>query len=238
MKKEYAEYLTKKTKEDYDKIASDFSRTRAYLRDDLRRFAELVKEGDKALDFGCGNGRLSELFAGIKNIHYTGVDQACLLIEKAREKYAGAGAEFICSDGEKLPFPDEYFNTIFAVASLHHIPSEQKRLELLAEFQRLLKPNGILVVTVWNLWQRKYISLIAKYTLKKISGQSPLDWRDVFVPWRNASGEAVAERYYHAFTDRLLKRVIQKGCFVIQESGRFGGHQGKNYNLYAIAKKL
>jgi len=238
MKKEYAEYLTKKTKEDYDKIASDFSRTRAYLRDDLRRFAELVKEGDKALDFGCGNGRLSELFAGIKNIHYTGVDQACLLIEKAREKYAGAGAEFICSDGEKLPFPDEYFNTIFAVASLHHIPSERKRLELLAEFQRILKPNGILVVTAWNLWQRKYIGLIAKYTLKKISGQSPIDWGDVFIPWKEASGRTVLERYYHAFGARSFNRIIRKSGFVIQESGRFGGRSGKNYNLYAIAKKL
>ena len=238
MQKQYAEYLIKKTKQDYDVIADDFSRTRAYLWDDLRRFAGLVKEGDKMLDFGCGNGRLFELFAGAKNIHYIGVDQACRLIKKAKEKYAGTAAEFVCSDSERLLFPDGRFNIIFAVASLHHIPSERKRLELLAEFQRILKPNGILVVTVWNLWQRKYIGLIAKYTLKKISGQLPLDWGDIFVPWKNAGGGAAAERYYHAFTHHSLKRVIQNSCFVIQESGRFGGHQGKNYNLYAIAKKL
>ena len=236
MKQEYAEYLTKKTKQDYDAIADDFSRTRAYLWDDLRRFAALVKEGDSLLDFGCGNGRLFELFAGIKNIHYTGIDQACRLIEKAREKHAGA--EFICSYSEKLPFPNEYFNIIFAVASLHHIPSERKRLELLAEFKRTLKPGGVIVVVVWNLWQRKYIGLIAQHTLKKISGQSPLNWGDIFVPWKNAGGGAAAERYYHAFTTRSLKRVIQKSGFVIQESGRLGGQSGGNYNLYAIAKKL
>src|SRR3989344_1026446 len=157
MKQDYAEYLTKKTKEDYDKIAGDFSRTRAYLWDDLRRFAALVKEGDSLLDFGCGNGRLFELFGDIKGIHYTGIDHACQLIEKAREKHAGA--EFICSYSEKLPFPNEYFNIIFAVASLHHIPSERKRLELLAEFKRTLKPGGGIVVVVWHLWQTKYNGL-------------------------------------------------------------------------------
>jgi len=236
MDKQYAEYLIKKTKEDYDKIAGDFSRTRAYLWDDLRQFASRAKGGDSLLDFGCGNGRLFELFGDIKNVHYIGIDQSCALIEKAKEKYAGA--EFICSDSAKLPFPNEHFNMIFAVASLHHIPSEQKRLELLVEFKRTLKPDGVIIITAWNLWQRKYISLIAKYTLKKILGQSLLDWGDIFVPWKNDSGEAAAERYYHAFTVSSLKQVIQKSGFVMQESGRFGGQHGENYNLYAIAKKL
>ena len=126
MDKQYADYLIKKTKEDYDKIAGDFSRTRAYLWDDLRQFASRAKGGDSLLDFGCGNGRLFELFGDIKNVHYIGIDQSCALIERAKEKYAGA--EFIYSDSAKLPFPNEHFNMIFAVASLHHIPSEQKRL--------------------------------------------------------------------------------------------------------------
>lgn len=234
MQTDYANYLIQKTREDYDKIAGDFSRTRAYLWDDLRRFASYVKEGDRVLDFGCGNGRLSELFSGFENICYVGVDQSDKLIDLARAKYPTG--EFLNVKSLRLPFPDASFDSIFSVAVLHHIPSARKRDELLTEFFRVLKPGGVLVVTAWNLWQKKYLGLIVKYTLKKISGQSEMDYFDILVPWKNTQGIAVAERYYHAFTANTLKSVVLNNNFKIQKSGRLGGTK-KNFNIYAIAYK-
>lgn len=234
MKEEYANYLIQKTKEDYDKIAYDFDRTRAYLWDDLRQFTSYVKEGDSVLDFGCGNGRLFELFRDIKNIRYAGVDQSEKLIDLARAKYPAG--EFLCVEGFRLPFPDSSFDAVFAVAVLHHIPSAKKRKKLLAEFRRVLKPGGTLIITVWNLWQKKYRSLILKYTIGKIVGQSELDFGDVLVPWLNERGEKIAERYYHAFTAHSLNQVIQNGGFVIHKTGYFGG-AAKKFNIYVIARK-
>ena len=234
MKEEYADYLIQKTKDDYDKISGDFSRTRSYLWDDLRQFSLYVKEGDKVLDFGCGNGRLFELFRDVKNIRYIGVDQSNKLIDLAREKYPVG--EFFHIEDLRLPFVDSSFDVVFAVAVLHHIPSRHKREELLSEFRRVLKPNGILIVTVWNLWQKKYRSLILKYAIRKIIGRSKLDIGDVFIPWMDGRGEKNAERYYHAFTKRSLNQVIQNSGFVMQKTGYFGGVE-KKFNIYAIARK-
>ena len=172
MKEEYADYLIQKTKEDYDKIAGDFDRTRSYIWNELRRFAGFAKDGDKILDFGCGNGRLLETFHE-KNVKYIGADFSLNLINLARNKYKAevdAGkAEFVKLDELKLPFPDQSFDVIYSIAVLHHIPSVKKREELLAEFSRILKPNGKIIITTWNLWQRKYLNLILKHTIKKSS---------------------------------------------------------------------
>src|SRR3989338_9736178 len=75
MDKDYADYLVKKTQEDYNTIAEDFDRTRGRLWEGMERFAAAVDDGDAVLDFGCGNGRLLELFEG-KTVDYTGIDQS------------------------------------------------------------------------------------------------------------------------------------------------------------------
>lgn len=234
MNEQYANYLIQKTREDYDKISSDFSRTRSYLWDDLRQFSSYVKEGDRVLDFGCGNGRLFELFRDIKNIYYIGVDQSDKLIGLARAEHPVG--EFLCIGDPRLPFADSSFDAVFAVAILHHIPSRRKREDLLIEFRRVLKPGGILIVTVWNLWQKKYRGLIFKYAIRKIFGQSKLDFGDVFVLWLDGHGKKIAERYYHAFTGRSLGKVMRASGFVMGKVCHFGG-TAKKYNIYAIARK-
>lgn len=239
MKEEYANYLIQKTREDYDKISGDFDRTRSYVWSELKRFADFAKDGDKVLDFGCGNGRLLEIFRE-KNVKYVGADFSLNLINLARNKYKmeiDAGkAEFIKLDELKLPFPDRSFDVIYSVAVLHHIPSVRKREELLAEFSRILKPNGKIIITAWNLWQWKYLNLVFKYTIKKIFGQSKTDFKDILVPWKDASGKSSADRYYHCFTQRELKQIVKRAKFNILESGFFGGAKGK-FNIYVIAEK-
>src|SRR3989344_5562676 len=124
MHKQYAQYLIEKTRADYDRIASDFDRTRAYVWKELERFAVYAQEGQRVLDFGCGNGRLFELFKG-KKIAYTGIDQSGKLIAHARTRHkddvARGIAQFIEASGDTLPFPDASFDCVFYVAALHHI---------------------------------------------------------------------------------------------------------------------
>ena len=59
MDRKYAEYILRKTKEDYNLIAKDYARTRAYIPEDIKSLADYAKKGDKILDSGCANGRLS-----------------------------------------------------------------------------------------------------------------------------------------------------------------------------------
>lgn len=241
MKQNYADYLIQKNKDAYDTISEHFNETRAFLWEGLSDFAKYSKDGECVLDFGCGNGRLIEIFKG-KKIDYTGLDISKNLIEITKKKYqdnfpeAIQKAEFLQTDGFSIPFPDGYFDNIYSIAVLHHIPSVQFRSDLLKEFKRVLKPQGKIILTVWNLWQGSSKELIFKYAIKKIIGQSKMDFKDIFVPWKNQSGEILAERYYRAFTMAELKKIVARAGFNIVDFGYFGG-KNKKFNLYIVAQK-
>jgi len=230
MNKEYAEYLLKKTKEDYSLIAETFSQTRYSLWPELIFFGKYVQEGERILDLGCGNGRLFELFKN-KNVEYIGVDNVEKLIEIARKKYPEA--KFLVGEALNLPFPDNYFAKVFSVAVLHHIPSEEFRLQFLKEIRRVLKPEGLLILTVWNFWRRAgSLKLLTKFTIFKIFGKSELDFKDIFVPWQKT-----INRYLHCFTKKELENLIKRAGFRIKETGIFKRGEKKNYNIYLIAEK-
>lgn len=236
MDKDYAKYLLKKTKNDYNKIAEHFSSKRFYIWEEIKTLIEpYIKEKDKILDLGCGNGRLIELFRD-KDIEYIGVDNSKRLIEIAKEKYPHY--KFLVSEAINLPFEDSYFNKVISVAVLHHIPSKEFRLKFLEEAERVLKPNGILILTVWNLWQRKIAwNLLFKYTIFKIFGKSKLDFKDVFYPWKDSQGKILIQRYIHCFTKKELKELAKKAGFKIKEIGFIDRGNTKKANIYLVAQK-
>jgi ubiquinone/menaquinone biosynthesis C-methylase UbiE len=228
MEKEYAEYLLEKTKKDYDLIAGEFSQTRGFLWEELKKFKDLIKEGEKVLDLGCGNGRLLEILQD-KEIEYIGVDSSWKLIEIAKEKHPNF--QFLVADALSLPFLENSFDKVFSISVFHHIPSEELRLQFLKEIKRILKPKGILILTVWNLWQKRYFLLILKFTLLKIFFRSKLDFKDIFIPW----GKKI-DRYFHCFTKSEIEKLIKKVNLKILNSGKLKSQSGR-YHLYLIAQK-
>jgi ubiquinone/menaquinone biosynthesis C-methylase UbiE len=228
MKKEYAEYLLKKTKKDYDLIAGEFSQTRGFLWEELKKFKDLIKDGEKVLDLGCGNGRLLKILQD-KKIEYIGVDSSRKLIEIAKEKHPNF--QFLVADALSLPFLENSFDKVFSISVFHHIPSEELRLQFLKEIKRILKPKGILILTVWNLWQKRYFLLILKFTLLKLFFRSKLDFKDIFIPW----GKKI-DRYFHCFTKSEIESLIKKVNLKILNSGKLKSQSGR-YHLYLIAQK-
>lgn len=230
MEKEYAEYLLKKTKEDYDLIAEDFSRTRYSAWPEFNLFSKYLNEGDKILDLGCGNGRLLDFFKD-KNIIYTGTDNSEKLMEIARKR--NPEANFLITDSLSLPFQDNCFDKVFCIAVLHHIPSVNFRKQFIKEAQRVLRPGGILIVTVWNLWSRRdTFKKIIKFSILKVLKKTRLDFKDIFVPWQNK-----IDRYVHCFTKKELNKLVKGAGFKIMEIGVFKRKEAKNYNIYLIAEK-
>ena len=229
MEKEYAKYLLKKTKDNYNLIADDFSRTRSFLWPELNSLKDYLIDGEKILDLGCGNGRLYELFKN-RNIDYYGVDISEKLIEIAKTRYPKA--KFQVTDPLNLPFPGNFFDKIFSIAVLHHIPSIEFRLQFLKEARRILKPEGTLILLAWNLRQWKNWKLLLKFTFLKILGKSKLDFNDVFIPWRKT-----IKRYIHCFTLGELKNLTKKAGFKIEEAGFASRGNTKNANIYLIAEK-
>ncbi len=230
MDKKYAEYLLKETRAGYNLIAEEFSRTRWNIWAEFSVFRDYIKNGDKVLDIGCGNGRLLGLLKGIE-VEYIGIDNSEKLIETAREKHPQE--KFLVASALKLPFPENSFGKIFLIAVLHNIPSEEFRLKILEEIKRVLKPGGVLILTVWDVWRKEAIILILKYLLLKLIGKSKLDFKDVFKSW----GKEKINRYYHFFTKKELKNLAKKTGFKIKRVGVAKNETGKRSNIYLIAEK-
>lgn len=233
----------------YDLVAEKFSKTRSFMWRDLGFIRNMVCQEDKVLDFGCGNGRLAGFLEGNYR-KYVGVDVSGKLINFAKQRYSNEKTEFIKifptkpSLGEiaalsgkfkktssffnRLPFGDNYFDVIFSIAVFHHLPSKKFRLEIVKELRRVLKPGGKIVVSVWNLWQKRFW----KYHLKAIEGKllrkSGLDWRDIYIPFR--AGDKIFHRYHHAFSIKELERLLIDSHFNIIENR-------KNFNIVCIAVK-
>ena len=228
MKQEYAERLLKKTKEDYDKIAEEFSTTREKVWKEIGfLFDDYVTPGDKILDLGCGNGRFFELLKD-KDINYIGVDFSEKLIEIAKKKYPKV--KFQVADALDLPFPNNYFDKIYSIAVLHHIPSKEFRLQFLKETRRILKPNGLLILTVWKPKSKKDWNLFLKYTTLKLVGK--LGRGDVFQPW----GKKM-ERYFHFFSEEELSGLIKEAKFKIIKKGIVENEKGNRRNIYLVIEK-
>jgi len=99
----------------------------------------------RALDFGCGVGRLTRAL-GSRFDRAVGVDIAPSMIEQARSLNRDlANCEFVVNERDDLAiFPDRSFDFIYSNITLQHIDPVHTR-KYLDEFFRILAPGGILV---------------------------------------------------------------------------------------------
>jgi ubiquinone/menaquinone biosynthesis C-methylase UbiE len=101
----------------------------------------------RALDFGCGAGRLTQALAK-RFDRCSGVDVAASMLEAARKLDPPQNCEFVLNERSDLSvFPDKSFDFIYSSIVLQHIP-HPFAIAYIAEFCRLLAPNGLLVFQI------------------------------------------------------------------------------------------
>lgn len=231
MKPATAKKLLTKVRDDYNAIAEDFSVTRIYPWPEFAILEKYIKNKNKILDIGCGNGRLCESFK-TKNIYYTGVDNSEKLIIKAQQRYPSQF--FQVGDMLDLPFADQEFDAALAIAVLNHIPSNELRSQALAEVHRILKPSAYFLMTNWNLYQSKYKNLLKK--------SDDMDEGDALVPWKSPDGKLLQKRYYHSFTLEELEELANKNNFkIIKQYYSLKGDKtskDKAFNTLSIWQKI
>jgi SAM-dependent methyltransferase len=96
----------------------------------------------RALDFGCGVGRLTEALANYFR-RVDGVDVSTEMIRLARAQNGGhRGGVTYHVNGERLPFRTRTFEFVYSMIVLQHMPSTMQ-YGYVSEFFRVLKPGGV-----------------------------------------------------------------------------------------------
>jgi SAM-dependent methyltransferase/UDP-N-acetylglucosamine transferase subunit ALG13 len=119
-----------------------------FRRHPLRRYAyaweELWALDGRHLDVGCGTGDFLGILAESTGRACVGVDADPGHVRDARRRYPHLDVAHV-GIGAPLPYPDACFSSVSLLDVLEHCPNED---DLLAEVRRVLRPRGLLVLTV------------------------------------------------------------------------------------------
>jgi len=180
-----------------------------------RRFGLICQAAGKkingrVLEDGCGVGEyLAHLAMHAKQA--VGLDYEFERALEARIKVS----EVVCGAGEKLPFPDNYFDLVLSHEVLEHVQDDQQAIN---EILRVLKLGGRLVLFVPNrgypfethgiYWKGEY-----KFGNKLFVNYLPRKWRDKLAP------------HVRVYTGRDLSRLFagQRGI-AIKKTIIFGAY--------------
>lgn len=226
--------MLEKTKKDYDLLARQFSLTRQKFWPEFLFLKNYIKENDRILDIGCGNGRLIEILKD-KKVFYIGIDNSKAMLKIARKKYPSY--QFLLADALSLPFPDNSFDKIFIIAVFHHIPSKKLRKKFLKESYRVLKAKGLVFLSVWNLFKPQFLAFWWNSLKEKLLKGKDIEFNDLFYPFRDSSQNIITQRYVHAFTKKELETIFKKSGFKILETGFVDRGKTKKANFFIIAQK-
>jgi len=191
----------------YDAIAEGFAATREYPWPEVTEFVEeqtKSKSARVALDIGCGNGRHSQLLA-THTAHVIGVDasQSLLSFARDRAKTRGYDTQFMTVNGDAamLPLHDDTVDLAVYVATLHHLPTRELRVQSLRELKRVLKSGARGLVSAWSTEHERF-------------GEHHTGF-DTTVDWTQPNGETVG-RFYHIYApEEFVADLDRAGLTVV-----------------------
>jgi SAM-dependent methyltransferase len=147
-------------------------------------------------------------------------------------------ARFQLGDMVDLNLPNDRFDVVFSLASFHHVSGPGPRQKCVEEIRRVLRNEGLLILSVWNLYQWRFLR---QWLISFLSFIFHLGlrygWNDLWVPWRNNG----PKRYFHAFLPKELLGYFGKDQWTIEEFYflRKGSRVKfwKSWNLCLVARK-
>lgn len=98
------------------------------------------------LDVACGEGYGSSLISEVAKT-VTGVDIDIESVKFAARNYGKDNLDFVSASASQIPFQDHSFDVVVSYETIEHIDAH---LEFMSEVKRLLRPNGILVISSPN----------------------------------------------------------------------------------------
>lgn len=200
----------------WNKIAPGWTHYRNKPVKEVEEFADTIKKVEKKkiklLDIGCGNCRNLLPFSH-KCFDLHGIDFSDKMLKEARKFCKGHDmcVQLKKADMTQLPYPNNHFDIVLCISSLHHLESEDKRIKALKEMERVLKKHGLAMISVWSKDGRG----------------------DRYVPWKTKEEDLM--RFYHFFSKNELERLIKISGFYIEKQFVSGDEEK---NMFFIIKKV
>jgi len=139
--------LVSKDREGYRKSGKDDLQKFILKNEQLKEYLE-NSHSKVCLEFGCGNGRMTEYFAEVSNQVYA-VDISEEMLKSAQQRLSHlANIIYIRSDGERINLPANLVDFIFSYAVLQHFPNKKMVKEQLKEFHRIMKDDAIAKIQI------------------------------------------------------------------------------------------
>lgn len=144
------------------------------------------------LDVGCASGfMVSEIASTFSKANYFGIDIYDEAIEYARKTYPFI--KFKVASASKLPFRSNDFDLILFYETIEHVENPR---ECLSEIKRVLKKNGILILTM---------------------DSGSLLFRLIWFIWQKSKGRIWKGAHLHPFHHQELEQIIGDAGFKIKD---------------------
>jgi len=205
-----AELDRRKIVEAFDTIAERFSCSRRRIWKSLEGVGPF--DGEFILDLGAGSGRNTRYLIERGARFVVAADLSPEMLRVLVSNLKANQREFVqpvrC-DALFLPFLESAFDKVIFVATVHHIPCKILRLRAMEEVKRVLKRNGLVLVTAWSIVQLRFLIHLHAIIINWLKGR---EFGDLYVPW----GEVM--RFYHLFTLRELRALVEGSGLHIEKA--------------------
>jgi SAM-dependent methyltransferase len=240
----------------YNIIASDYDLKRKKPWKPLEIYLNYLKDKGYSfkglsVDLGCGNGRHFLLLYN-SDSRLLGIDNSIELLKIARTnlneesqytKNQRDNIQLVLADFTSLPIRAQRVQNIFSIATLHHGKNKLERIKAVSGIYNVLSNNGMIFITVWRRWQKKYKKyfvidwLKRTFNFKYKNQQNKIgltEFGDKRVPWKISTEKIACYRFYHFYSKRELKKSIKH--FSVKVLNKFGGATNKE-NYFVLAQK-
>ncbi len=251
MKEEVRQQLINLNSEFYETFAAAFAATRRRIQPGVRKVLEDIPKKGKWLDLGCGSGQLAlEWVKQNRKGLYQGLDFSAGLLAEAEEALQGVAmprglkVNFAQADltqaGWSRGIKSGYYDGVLAFATLHHIPGQEQRAELLRQVCDLFKPGGIFIHSEWQFqYSQKLMARRLPWEFIGITNED-VEPGDTLMDWRYAlpgQVEQVGYRYVHLFTRAELAELAEMAGFKITDEFESDGEGGR-LGVYQLWEKM
>jgi SAM-dependent methyltransferase len=124
-----------------------------------------LKPNDVVLDAGCGLGRHLRQLARVPGLKIFGIDKSAAALSESYKSLEtmpdSQSKDYLLSSADitRLPFADAAFDCIICSEVFEHIPRHEQALK---ELDRILKPQGTLVVSVPRFFAERICWFISR----------------------------------------------------------------------------